>query len=99
MHPYFSISSVKASLFVAALLLLPEGSARKITITNSCSGTVWPAYSGYDGAGITVNGKAGTGGWMQAPGQSDVMEVPDSCEWFTSMGGVRFAPFMALGVF
>lgn len=81
--PHAHLISIQSVLF--ALLLLDPitlSSARKITVTNSCAGTVWPAYNGIHSEVITVNGKQGAGGWMQAPGQSDVMEVPEDCECF-----------------
>jgi hypothetical protein len=75
-----SLSPGLQSLLLVGLFV-PLVSARKITVTNSCSGTVWPAYKGDSSGVVTVNGKKGTGGWMQASGQSDVLEVPEDCEY------------------
>ena len=57
------------------------GDARKFVISNQCKAPVWAAYTAVSGAnGITVNGKPGTGMWLQAAGQKDELDVPEECE-------------------
>jgi hypothetical protein len=59
------------------------GDARKFVISNQCKAPVWAAYTAVSGAnGITVNGKAGTGMWLQPAGQKDELDVPEECECF-----------------
>jgi hypothetical protein len=61
------------------------GDARKFVISNQCKAPVWAAYTAVSGAnGITVNGKAGTGMWLQPAGQKDELDVPEECESFTT---------------
>jgi hypothetical protein len=73
----FRLSTVMIILAAGQL-----GDARKFVISNQCKAPVWAAYTAVSGAnGITVNGKAGTGMWMQAAGQKDELDVPEECEW------------------
>lgn len=56
------------------------GDARKFIISNQCKAPVWAAYTAVSGGnGIKVNGKAGTGMWLQASGQKDELDVPETC--------------------
>jgi hypothetical protein len=70
---------------VSVLLVLAAGQlgeARKFVISNQCNAPVWAAYTAVSGgAGITVNGKAGTGMWLQPSGQKDELDVPETCEF------------------
>lgn len=57
------------------------GTARKFVISNQCNAPVWAAYTAASGGnGITVNGKAGTGMWLQSSGQKDELDVPETCK-------------------
>jgi hypothetical protein len=83
--PYVPVPNIAEMLRVLSIMMVLAagqlGDARKFVISNQCSAPVWAAYTAVSGAnGITVNGKAGTGMWLQAAGQKDELDVPEECE-------------------
>jgi hypothetical protein len=74
------------------------GDARKFVISNQCKAPVWAAYTAVSGAsGITVNGKAGTGMWLQPSGQKDELDVPEECECLPISEAMTRLMFRSLG--
>lgn len=56
---------------LAAILLLPDVYARKVTVRNSCRTTIWPGM--HTGTGPVPDQVTG---WELAPMESTVFEVP-----------------------
>lgn len=75
------ILNLAAWLFlVARAPLAAAGSGTKITIKNSCSGTIYPAYAGSGGQVLDSKGAAAPTGWELAAGGTTDIVVPSQCE-------------------
>ncbi|KAK4685697.1 hypothetical protein P7C73_g4446, partial [Tremellales sp. Uapishka_1] len=67
---------------LALFLLLHSVSAtRQLTISNQCSGTIWPAFQSGNSGGVPTkaDGSAQPAGWAQPKGDYTFL-VPDTCE-------------------
>jgi hypothetical protein len=71
---------ITTSIALALLALSVPTASRKISIKNSCSATIFPAYTGGGGAVTLKDGSQAPTGWSLPKGQTTDLTVPDLCK-------------------
>ena len=74
-------NTLKSFTLGVLLTMSMPASARTITVKNSCSATIWPAYYGSGTGGVTLDdGSPAPSGWQLNKAQSTDLIVPEDCE-------------------